>query len=98
VRDVSKGLVNRTVVHPREVFWYAIKDMASAVVLGHNHPSGRAEPSPDDMDITHRLVEAGHVLGIKVLDHVIVARRRTGNRERVFYSMREHGTDFNEED
>ena len=97
VREVSKGLVNRTVVHPREVFWYAIKDMASAVILGHNHPSGRVEPSPEDMDLTRRLTEAGEVIGIHVLDHVVVARRRTGNRERVFYSMREHGISFDEE-
>lgn len=72
VYEVTRGLVNRTIVHPREVFWYAIKDMAVAIVVGHNHPSGRVDPSPEDCDITRRLADAGHILGIKLLDHLVV--------------------------
>lgn len=71
---VSIGLVNKTLVSPREVFWYAIKDMASAIVIGHNHPSGSPVPSPDDLSLTSRLKSAGELLGIPVLDHIIVSR------------------------
>lgn len=70
---VTIGLVNRTLVHPREVFRYAIVKNATAIVLVHNHPSGNLEPSEDDDAITRRLVESGQVLGIPVLDHVIIA-------------------------
>jgi len=71
---VSIGLVNRTVVHPREVFWFAIKDMAVAVIIGHNHPSGNLTPSPEDIDISKRLIRAGEILGIEVLDHILVSK------------------------
>jgi len=74
VRTVTKGLVNRTMVHAREVFRNAIKDNAVAIVVAHNHPSGQVEPSAEDDQITKRLVEAGEIIGIPVLDHVIVAR------------------------
>ena len=72
VYEVTHGLVNRTIVSPREVYWYAIKDMATAVVVGHNHPSGQVCASPEDCDITHCLEEAGQILGIPLLDHIIV--------------------------
>lgn len=72
---VTVGLVNRTMVHPREVFWFAIKDMAAAVVIAHNHPSGDMTPSPEDKEITTRLKEAGEILGINVLDHIIFSRK-----------------------
>ncbi|PKL25038.1 MAG: DNA repair protein RadC [Spirochaetae bacterium HGW-Spirochaetae-3] len=81
---VSIGLVNRTIVHPREVFYRAIKDMAAAVLLVHNHPSGQVQPSQEDRDITHRLIEAGELLGIPVLDHLIISAKS-------FYSFTEHG-------
>jgi DNA repair protein RadC len=71
VRVVTKGLLNRTQVHPREVFAEAIADRAAAVILAHNHTSTNLEPSEDDIMVTGRLVEAGKILGIKVLDHLI---------------------------
>lgn len=67
----SIGLVNRTLVHPREVFTEAIRQRATAVVVAHNHPSGNLEPSIEDQDVTRRLRQAGDLLGIKVLDHLI---------------------------
>lgn len=72
---VSVGSLNASIVHPREVFRPAVLASAAAVVLVHNHPSGDPEPSEEDLSITKRLVEAGELLGISVLDHVIVASR-----------------------
>jgi DNA repair protein RadC len=71
---ISIGIVDRSLIHPREVFRPAIKDAAKAVLLVHNHPSGDPTPSDDDLTLTARLEEAGKTLGIGVLDHVIVAR------------------------
>ena len=65
------GLANRTVVHPREVFMQAIRDMACAIIICHNHPSGSLDASPEDNEITDRLCKAGELLGINVLDHII---------------------------
>ena len=70
-RVVSIGLVNRTVVHPREVYADPITDRAAAIVVAHNHPSGCVDPSREDRDVTRRLVSAGQTLGIQLLDHVI---------------------------
>ena len=84
VRLVSIGLVNRTIVHPREVFWWAIKDNACVIILAHNHPSGNVDPSPEDREITKRLQQAGEILGIEVLDHLIIAKSG-------YYSFLEHG-------
>lgn len=81
---ISIGLVNRTVVHPREVFYPAIIQNACAIVVSHNHPSGMLDPSPEDKDITDRLLHASEILGITLLDHVIIGR--TG-----FFSFVEHG-------
>ncbi len=75
VRIITIGLVNMTQVHPREVFADAISDRASAVILAHNHPSGDLIPSTEDKTVTKRLVEAGKLLGIRVLDHIIFSRR-----------------------
>lgn len=72
---VSVGSLNASIVHPREVFKPAIVASAASVILVHNHPSGDPEPSEEDLAITKRLVEAGELLGIGVLDHVIIARR-----------------------
>jgi DNA repair protein RadC len=75
VHVVTKGLVNRTVVHPREVFRPAIEDNAEAIIVCHNHPSGTLEASPEDIDITKRLLEAARIVGIQILDHLIISRR-----------------------
>lgn len=75
VKLISVGLVNRTIVHPREVFASAIGDRAAAIIVAHNHPSGNLDPSGEDKEITSRLLEAGQLLGIPVLDHIIVSSR-----------------------
>jgi DNA repair protein RadC len=76
MRDVmvSQGSLTASVVHPREVFNPAIRDSAAAVIFVHNHPSGDPQPSQEDHVLTSRLVEAGKLLGIQVLDHIIVGR------------------------
>lgn len=71
---ISIGSLNANLVHPREVFEPAVRNSAAHVILAHNHPSGDFEPSEDDLDITKRLVEAGKILGIEVLDHVVVVK------------------------
>jgi DNA repair protein RadC len=71
---ITTGLVNRTIVHPREVFKPAIIKSCSAVILCHNHPSGNLTPSQEDIDITERLKKAGEIIGIPVLDHIIISR------------------------
>lgn len=68
---VTIGLVNRTLVHPREVFATAIEHRATAIIVAHNHPSGNLEPSTDDLELTNRLKKAGSLLGIELLDHII---------------------------
>jgi DNA repair protein RadC len=74
-RTISVGLVNKTQVHPREVFADPITDRAAAVIIAHNHPSGNVSPSKDDVEITQRLTAAGETLGIKVLDHIIFSHK-----------------------
>lgn len=69
--DISIGSLNSSIVHPREVFIEAIKRSANKVILIHNHPSGSPEPSKEDKNITQRLIEAGKILGIDVIDHII---------------------------
>ncbi len=71
IRVASMGLLNRTLIHPREVFADPIADRAAAVVVAHNHPSGKLEPSQDDIEITERLARAGRTIGIELLDHLI---------------------------
>lgn len=73
---VSQGTVSSTMVHPRDVFRFAVKKNASAVVVAHNHPSGDPRPSPEDQELTKRLKQAGALLGIGLLDHVVVGRYR----------------------
>ena len=70
-RVVSVGLVNKTQVHPREVFADPITDRASAIIVAHNHPSGALIPSKEDIEVTKQLKSAGKILGIKLLDHII---------------------------
>jgi len=75
IAEVSVGSLDASIVHPREVFSEAIKSKAASVIFAHNHPSGDPEPSEDDLEITERLVKAGKILGIEVIDHVIVAKK-----------------------
>jgi len=69
---ISQGSLTVNIVHPREVFNPAIRDSAAAIVVVHNHPSGDPQPSPEDRDLTKRLVATGEILGIKILDHIVV--------------------------
>jgi len=82
---VSIGSLNRTVVTPSEVFYPCIRYAGVGCILGHNHPSGRLDPSPEDIEITRRLREGGDLLGISVLDHLIIGPKGG------FYSFIEHG-------
>ena len=82
--DVSVGSQNASLVHPREVFSPAVGTSAASVILAHNHPSGEPNPSQQDICLTRRLVQAGEILGIDVLDHLIVT-------EQAFSSMKELG-------
>ena len=70
--EVSKGSLNSSIVHPREVFKRALLQNANSIILLHNHPSSDPTPSKEDIDITNRLIEAGDLLGIRVLDHLVV--------------------------
>lgn len=71
---ISIGSLNANLVHPREVFEPAVRNFTAQIILAHNHPSGDPIPSEDDLEITKRLVEAGKILGIEVIDHIIVAK------------------------
>jgi DNA repair protein RadC len=82
--EISRGILNASLVHPREVFKEAVDHRAAAVIVVHNHPSGDPQPSTADENVTHQLVEAGKVLGIPVLDHLIIGRDR-------FYSFSKEG-------
>ncbi|MBC7217167.1 MAG: DNA repair protein RadC [Candidatus Caldatribacterium sp.] len=73
-RVVTVGLLDSSQVHPREVFADAIADRAAGIIVAHNHPSGKPEPSPQDLAVTRQLAEAGKLLGIELLDHIIIAR------------------------
>lgn len=91
-RVITLGIVDTSLVHAREVFRPAIVAQASAVVLCHNHPSGDVTPSAEDVRITRQLIQAGRVIGISVLDHVVIGRvRQEGSNERGFCSLRESG-------
>ncbi|SNB47086.1 DNA repair protein RadC [Geobacter sp. DSM 9736] len=70
--QISEGSLNQSIVHPREVFNPAVRESAAAIILVHNHPSGDPTPSREDLDITRRLAEAGELMGVKVLDHIII--------------------------
>ncbi len=81
---ISSGCLNGTLVHPREVFTPAVYAQAAALVLCHNHPSGDPTPSHEDRALTKRLVSAGSVMGISVMDHVIIGSGRS------YFSFKEH--------
>jgi DNA repair protein RadC len=84
LNTVSVGGLHSSIVHPREVFKPAIIMGAASVILCHNHPSGDTTPSKEDIDITRRLINAGEIIGIQILDHVIVGDDN-------YYSLKEHG-------
>ena len=79
---ISKGTLNASIVHPRDVFRVAIIHSAAAIILVHNHPSGDPAPSQEDIDLTRRLFEAGELMGINILDHIIIGGAK-------FMSMKE---------
>lgn len=76
VESISIGTINKSIVHPRDVFRQAINRNANSIILAHNHPSGDPSPSNEDLDVTNRLIEAGKLVGINVVDHVIVGSNR----------------------
>jgi DNA repair protein RadC len=82
--QISEGSLNQSIVHPREVFNAAVRESAAALILLHNHPTGDPTPSAEDLEVTRRLSEAGTLMGIKVLDHIIIG-------EDVYYSFAERG-------
>ncbi|MBI2121991.1 MAG: DNA repair protein RadC [Candidatus Sungbacteria bacterium] len=71
---ISMGTLNANLVHPREVFEPALKHSAASIMVAHNHPSGDSKPSEDDLEITKRLVEAGKLMGIEAVDHIIITK------------------------
>ena len=94
--EITKGILDTSLVHPREVFKEAIRSSSAAIVVLHNHPSGDVTPSAEDLRITRQLVEAGKIVDIEVLDHVILGRASIG-QEKDFLSVRESGlVKFNE--
>ena len=85
---VSLGILNQALVHPREVFRLAIMKAVNSIILVHNHPSGELQPSRADIEITEQLRDAGEIIGIKVLDHVVISGQGQ------FYSMQTAGIIF----
>ncbi|AZR74863.1 hypothetical protein BBF96_07755 [Anoxybacter fermentans] len=84
IEEISKGSLNETIVHPREVFREAIRRSCSAIILAHNHPGGNPEPSLEDLKITRRLYKGGQLLGIQILDHLVLGDGR-------YVSLKERG-------
>ncbi len=84
IDTVSVGSLNASLVHPREVFKLPLKRSAASLILLHNHPSGETQPSQEDINITKRLCDAGHLLGIELIDHLIIGQNN-------FLSMKEKG-------
>ncbi|NLN88106.1 MAG: DNA repair protein RadC [Syntrophomonadaceae bacterium] len=82
--SVSVGGLHSSIVHPREVFKTAVKRSAASIILAHNHPSGDPAPSRQDIEITRRLIEAGRIMGIEIIDHVIIG-------ENIYCSFKEKG-------
>lgn len=76
VEEISKGTLNGSLAHPREIFFTAVQVRAAALICVHNHPSGDPEPSPEDLKVTKRLVEGGKILGIRLLDHIVIGDQR----------------------
>jgi len=83
-KTIFIGSLNSSIVHPREVYKEAVKHSAASIICLHNHPSGTVTPSPEDIDVTKRLAEAGSVMGVELLDHVIIGDHK-------FLSLKEKG-------
>jgi len=88
--EISRGILNASLVHAREVFREAIRSSCGAIILAHNHPSGETQPSAADIKITKGLIEAGKIVEIAVLDHIIIATGPTGDPSN-YLSMKEEG-------
>ncbi len=78
------GSLNASIVHPREIFREAVKRSAASIICAHNHPSGVPTPSAEDIDVTKRIEEAGYIMGIELIDHVIIGDHQ-------FISLKEKG-------
>ena len=83
--EISRGDLNSSIVHPREVFKYALKWSANSLICLHNHPSGDPTPSKEDIDVTKRLEEVGKLMGVNLLDHIIIGYNK-------YISLREYGS------
>ncbi|MFA5986403.1 MAG: DNA repair protein RadC [Parcubacteria group bacterium] len=81
---ISVGTLNASLIHPREVFKPALEHLATSIIVAHNHPSGDVTPSDDDISVTKRLTEAGRVMGVELIDHIIITQT-------AFYSFQEKG-------
>lgn len=84
VKDVFKGTLNSSLIHPREIYCEAIKSSGASIIICHNHPSGDPNPSEEDINITLRLIECGKIIGINLLDHIIVGDKK-------YLSLKEKG-------
>jgi DNA repair protein RadC len=84
IKDVFKGSLNTSVVHPREIFKQAINKNSAAIIICHNHPSGDPTPSKEDINITLRIKECGNIMGIQLVDHIIIGKKK-------FVSLKERG-------
>ncbi len=82
--EISVGTLNASLVHPREVFKKAIKDNVAQIIIAHNHPSGDSKPSEEDISTTKRLIEAGKLVGISIIDHLIITSSG-------YFSFKENG-------
>lgn len=91
IHVVSVGTLNKTLIHPREIFTEVFKENAAAIILCHNHPSGNCNPSDDDIETTRELVKASKILGIPILDHIIIDSES-------YFSFAENNLVFNEEE
>ncbi|QBG47162.1 JAB domain-containing protein [Verrucomicrobia bacterium S94] len=89
-QKISEGTLTSSLVHPRELFKKAVELSCASIILAHNHPSGDPTPSGEDIKVTKQLIEAGNVMGIKVLDHIVLGHRRT-HMNTDFISLREAG-------
>jgi DNA repair protein RadC len=87
-QEISKGILDASIIHPREVFRPAIKNSASKIILVHNHPSGDSKPSQEDLEMTKKLIKTGGELGIKVLDSIITGKEN-------YWSFREEDIKLN---
>ena len=88
--EVTRGILDASLVHPREVFREAVRSAAAAVIVGHNHPSGDTTPSAEDLRITRQLIESSKIVDIPLLDHIIIGNAKS-MQEQAWLSLREQG-------